>query len=43
MSVAEVEELIATHTDLASLGILGQDAVNVTTLNMALPTPPPCA
>ncbi|HET7723807.1 MAG TPA: potassium-transporting ATPase subunit C, partial [Propionibacteriaceae bacterium] len=36
MSVADVEALVAAHTDHALLGYLGQDSVNVTTLNLAL-------
>ncbi|MDO5032643.1 potassium-transporting ATPase subunit C [Corynebacterium sp.] len=43
ISVEEVRQLIAENTEHASLGFLGQDAVNVTTLNMSLPTPTPCA
>ena len=43
LSVEEVEELIVENTEHASLGFLGEDAVNVTTLNMSLPTPTPCA
>jgi K+-transporting ATPase ATPase C chain len=36
MSVAQVTALIATHTQEAAFGYLGQDRVNVTELNVAL-------
>lgn len=36
MSVSDVETLVAANTDHALLGFLGEDAVNVTTLNLAL-------
>ncbi len=38
MSVAQVNALIAEHTQEAALGFLGQDRVNVTELNVALET-----
>ena len=43
MSTEEVRSLIEDNTEHASLGFLGQDAVNVTTLNRALPIPPSCS
>ena len=43
MSVEDVKKLIADNTEHASLGFLGEDTVNVTTLNIALPTPTPCS
>lgn len=43
ISVEEMEKLIAENTEHASLGFLGEDTVNVTTLNMSLPTPTPCS
>ena len=42
MSVDDVKKLITDNTEHASLGFLGEDTVNVTTLNIALPTPTPC-
>ena len=36
MSVSDVQTLVAANTDRAVLGFLGQDVVNVTTLNAAL-------
>ncbi len=38
MSVEQVQQLVAAHTQHASLGFLGQDRVNVTELNIALET-----
>ena len=43
MSTEEVRSLIEDNTEHASLGFLGEDAVNVTTLNRALPLPPSCS
>jgi K+-transporting ATPase ATPase C chain len=36
LAVAEVLRLVAVHTSRRSLGVLGEDAVNVVTLNLAL-------
>ena len=36
LSLAEVDDLIATHTDGRSLGLLGEPGVNVLQLNIAL-------
>ncbi|HET7821570.1 MAG TPA: potassium-transporting ATPase subunit KdpC [Ornithinibacter sp.] len=36
MSVAQVQRLVAAHTEHAALGFIGQDRVNVTELNVAL-------
>ena len=36
MSAADLQALIATATDHAVLGYIGQDAVNITQLNLAL-------
>jgi K+-transporting ATPase ATPase C chain len=38
MNVAQVQRLVAEHTQHAVLGFLGQDRVNVTELNVALET-----
>lgn len=43
ISMEEMKKLIAESTEHASLGFLGEDTVNVTTLNMSLPTPTPCS
>lgn len=43
MSTEEVRSLIEDNTEHTSLGFLGEDAVNVTTLNRALPIPPSCS
>lgn len=43
MRIEDVKKLIADNTEHASLGFLGEDTVNVTTLNIALPTPTPCS
>jgi K+-transporting ATPase ATPase C chain len=36
MSVEQVQQLVAAHTQQAALGFIGQDRVNVTELNVAL-------
>ena len=36
MSVEQVQQLVAAHTQHAALGFIGQDRVNVTELNVAL-------
>lgn len=38
MSVAQVQRLVAAHTQHAALGFIGQDRVNVTELNVGLET-----
>ncbi|GAA4414004.1 potassium-transporting ATPase subunit KdpC [Fodinibacter luteus] len=38
MSAAQVQRLVAAHTEHAVLGFLGQDRVNVTELNVSLAT-----
>ncbi len=38
LSVAQVQRLVAAHTQHAALGFIGQDRVNVTELNVALET-----
>ena len=43
MTVAQVQEFIADHTQQAALGFIGQDRVNVTELNAALAAPAPAA
>jgi K+-transporting ATPase ATPase C chain len=43
MSVAQVQRLVAAHTEHAALGFIGQDRVNVTELNVALETADPAA
>ncbi len=43
MTVAQVQEIIADHTQQATLGFIGQDRVNVTELNTALAARAPAA
>jgi K+-transporting ATPase c subunit len=38
MSLEQARALIAAHTERSVLGVLGQDRVNVTELNVALET-----
>ncbi|HET9022304.1 MAG TPA: potassium-transporting ATPase subunit KdpC [Ornithinibacter sp.] len=38
MALADVQRIIAEHTERAALGFIGQDRVNVTELNVALAT-----